>query len=266
MSTLANRLFIGLIALVLCLSAHRSEAVVLDWSTLTWTPGTLNNSYDVDPAKPGNDVTVTVTGDTGQFIPSLTPPNAQTPAITQTFEGGTGAPVSALELRVDYSNTSQAVTVTITFGANYSLGVQNVLFTIFDIDSGSYKDRISSITALSTDGITLIPANITGLGSAVSLGGSGTAQTLDGTAGVADSGPGSGDGNATIGFGSTPIQSITFTYGSGPGAPVDPSTQKIGLFNIDFTAVVPEFNPAIASSVLCLVAIGFLHFKSRQRL
>jgi hypothetical protein len=266
MSTAGHRIFVRFIAFALCLGAHGSNATVLDWSTLTWTPGTLNNSYDVDPAKPGNDVTVTVTGDTGQFIPSLTPPNAQTPAITQTFEGGTGAALNALELRVDYSNTSQAVTVTITFGANYSLGVNNVLFTLFDIDKGSYQDQIRSISALSADGVTLIAPTITGLGSAVSLSGTGLTQVLDGTASVADTGPGSGDGNATIDFGSTAIKSITFTYGSGASSPFDPSTQKIGLFNIDFTAVVPEFNPAIASSVLCLVAIGFLHFKSRQRL
>lgn len=253
-----------IIALALCVSAPKSHAIVLDWSTLTWTPGSLNNSYDVDPAKPGNDITVGITGDTGQFIGSFTPPNAQTPGITQSFQGGLGTVQTALELRVDYTNTSQAVTITITFGANYSLGVNNVSFTLFDIDSGSYQDQIRSITALSTDGVTLIAPTITGLGSAVSLGGTGLTQTLDGTASVTDIGAGSGNGNATINFGATPITSITFTYGNGPSSPADPSTQKIGLFNIDFTAVVPEINPAVASTFLCLLAMGARQVRRRR--
>jgi hypothetical protein len=54
---------------VLSLSSATVNAVVVDWDTLTWTPGTFINSYDVDPAKAGNDVTVTVSGNTGQLQP-----------------------------------------------------------------------------------------------------------------------------------------------------------------------------------------------------
>src|SRR6266852_43099 len=38
-----------------------ASAVLVDWSALSWPAGSLSNSYDVDPASPGNDVTVTVT-------------------------------------------------------------------------------------------------------------------------------------------------------------------------------------------------------------
>ncbi len=264
MPTFARRKVMILIALALGASIHTGHAVIIDWSTLTWTPGTLNNSFDVDPGPPGNDVTVAVTGDTSQLLPSFTPPNPQTPAITQTFEGGFGSAQSSLELRVDYMNTAQFVTITISF-VNYPQGVNNVSLTIFDIDAATYQDEIRSISALSTDGTTQIAPTISGLGSAVSLTGSGLSQVLDGTVSVADTGAGSGDGNATINFGVTPIQSLTFTYGSGPGAPVDPTTQKIGIFNIDFIAVVPEINPAVASFLLCVLAIGFHHVKRRRR-
>src|SRR5437870_222551 len=150
-----------------------ASAVVLDWSTLSWTPGSLTNSYDVDPASPGNDVTVTIGGDTGQLQPSLVSPNPQTPAITRAFDGGLGTSPKTLELALNLSNNSQFVTVTIDFSAQYASGVSNVSLQLFDIDfnnagGSTYQDVISSIYATSTTGTQLAPT-ITGLGSNVSL-------------------------------------------------------------------------------------------------
>jgi len=34
-----------------------AAATLLDWNTVTWTPGSLTNSYDVDPGSPGNGAT-----------------------------------------------------------------------------------------------------------------------------------------------------------------------------------------------------------------
>jgi hypothetical protein len=36
-----------------------ASAALVDWSALNWPAGSLSNSYDVDPASAGNDVTVT---------------------------------------------------------------------------------------------------------------------------------------------------------------------------------------------------------------
>ena len=124
----------GIVAAVLFSLIVPARAVTLDWSVETWTPGSLANSYNVDPATPGNDLTVTVSGDTAQFQPGLVAPNPQTPAITQAFQGGLAQPVSALELAVVFANTAQQVTVTINFSALYTQGVTNVSFTLFDID------------------------------------------------------------------------------------------------------------------------------------
>jgi hypothetical protein len=261
MSTAGYIRFFLISALVLGAASKSSGSIVLDWSTVTWPAGSLNNSFDVDPGSPGNDLNVVVSGDTAQFLPSFTPPNPQTPAISQTFQGGFGSTVNSLELRVDYANQSQQVTVTISFAA-YAQGVNNVSFTLFDIDKGTYQDQIRGITALSTDGVTLIAPTITNVGAAVALSGSGTAQVLDGILTAADTGAASGDGNATISFGPTPLQSITFTYGSGTATQADPTSQKIGLYNIDFTPV-PEINPALASILVCLGAIGFKHLSRR---
>jgi hypothetical protein len=267
MPTFGRRKLMILVVLALCASMDKTQAVLLDWSTVTWPAGTLNNSFDVDPGSPGNDVTVAVTGDTSQLLPSFSPPNEQTPVVTQTFQGGFGSPQSSLELRVDFTNQSQFVTVTITFAGTYAAGVNNLSLILFDIDNqGTYQDEIRSITALSTDGITQIAPTISGLGSAVALSGTGLNQTLDGIANCPDTGVGSGDGNATINFGATPIQSFTFTYGSGSATQADPTTQKIGIFNLDYMVVpVPEINPAVMSSVFCLLAIGFHYVRTRRR-
>jgi hypothetical protein len=58
----ARRFFLPLWQVVLF--AATGHAIVVAWDGLTRTPGTLNNSYDIDPnpAQAGNDITVTVSG------------------------------------------------------------------------------------------------------------------------------------------------------------------------------------------------------------
>src|SRR5688500_12030634 len=114
--------------------ATNSQAVVVDWDALTWSPGALTNSYDVDPAQAGNDITVTVSGSTAQLQPEVVAPNPQTPAITTNFHGGLGTVQNTLSIAVNFTNQTQSVTITVDFSALYSLGVQNVSFTLFDVD------------------------------------------------------------------------------------------------------------------------------------
>src|SRR5438128_2360308 len=191
-------------------------AVLVDWSGLNWPAGSLTNSYDVDPANAGNDVTVTISGDTGQLQPSLTTGNPQTPVIGRAFDGGLGTSPYTLELALNLTSNTQSVTFTIDFSALYAAGVSNVSFTIFDIDANNaggstYQDVISAIHATSTTG-TLIAPTITGVGANVSLTGTGLSQVLTGQTSTADLGAGSVAGNATISFNTTGISSITFTY------------------------------------------------------
>src|ERR1700732_2881128 len=77
--------------------SHTAHAVILDWSAVTWSPGSLSNSFDVDPSNPGNDVTVTFGGDTGRFATDPTT-GIQTPAIDSTMEGGTSPVQKSLDL------------------------------------------------------------------------------------------------------------------------------------------------------------------------
>ena len=123
-------------------------------------------------------------------------------------------------------------------------------------------DQITGISA--SDGTTTFAATITGVGSSVTLSGTGLDQALTGKYIVPDSGAGSGAGNATIGFGSTAITSLTFTFASGPDAKNNPDPQYFGLHDISFTPV-PEINPTLAAAVICL--FGIMAMKtSRQEL
>lgn len=232
--------------------------MLVDWSALTWPAGSLSNSYDVDPATSGSDVTVTIGGDTGQLQPALVSPNPQTPAITRAFDGGLGTSPKSLELALDLSNNSQFVTVTIDFSALYSAGVSNVSLQLFDIDSNNsggstYQDVIRAIYATSITGTQIAPT-ITGLGASVSLTGTGLNQVLSGTGSVVDLGAGSGAGDATISFNTSGIRSITFTYDSGTMF-VNPTYQHIGIYNIDYQ-VVPEPGTVEACCVVVTLAVS----------
>ena len=240
-----------------------ASAVLVDWSALNWPAGSLSNSYDVDPASAGNDVTATISGDTGQLQPSLVSPNPQTPAITRAFDGGLGTSPLTLELALNLTNNTQSVTFTLDFSALYLAGVSNVSFTLFDIDanniSGStYQDVIRSIYATSILGTQIAPT-ITNVGANVSLTGTGLNQVLTGQVSTVDLGAGSGAGNATISFNTTTIRSITFMYGSSTMF-ADPTYQHIGIYNIDYS-VVPEPSSLGACTAIAGLAIWF----SRRR-
>jgi hypothetical protein len=239
-----------------------ANAVVLDWNTASWTAGSLSNSYDVDAAKTGNDITVTVSGNTAQLQKELASGNPMTPAITPDFQGGLANPTSTLCLAVDFADQTQAVTVKVDFSALYTAGVQNVSFTLFDVDysnvsGNTYQDLLTAIKATSIDGTTMIAPTIT-TSSNNTQSGTGTSQIVTGIVNTSDLGTGSGNGNVTISFGAAAIKSFTFTYGSGgPSGITDPTYQHVGINGISFTPV-PEINPALSAVGSCLIAAALI--------
>jgi hypothetical protein len=234
------------------------RAVVLDWDAVTWTAGNLSSSYDIDASKPGNDITVTVSGDTGQLVPDNNAPFDMSPCLSQSMTGGLSPAQNALLIYFNLTNTAQAVTLAVNFSAQYTQGVNNVSFTIFDVDFGSssYQDQLRNIYAVALDGVTHIAATIT-TSAANSITGTGLSQVVNGDANVANSGAGSNQGNVTISFGSNAIRGFAFTYGSGSNAPADPAAQKIALYDISFTPI-PELNPSWTAIISCMAAAGLI--------
>ena len=248
---------------VFCAFTGSASAALVDWGTLTWPAGSLSNSYDVDPANTGDDVTATISGNTAQLQVSLASGNPQTPAITRAFDGGLGTSPYTLELALDLTSNAQSVTFTLNFSALYTAGVSNVSLTLFDIDadntsSSKYQDFISSIYAISKTGTQIAPT-ITNVGANVSPTGTGLNQVLTGQTSTADLGPGSGAANATISFNTTDIASITFTYGSSDLF-ADPTYQHIGIYNIDYE-VIPE----PSTIAVCLGVLGAAVWRSHRQ-
>ena len=256
-SMLARFSLLGATAFLFATVCGPSSAITLNWGTEPWAAGSLQNSYNIDPANPGNDLTVTVSGNTGVLQPEIVAPNPMTPAVTAAFQGGAGSPQNSLCIATNFANRSQGITVTVDYSAQYTQGVTNVSFTIFDVDfanvSGSnYQDQIRSIMAVGIDGTLIAPTITTSINNVLS--GTGLNQVVNGVTSTSDTGPTSGNANVTISFGTNAIRSFTFTYGSGSGTVADPTYQHIGMSNVVFTPV-PEMNPAFGASLSCIVAM-----------
>jgi hypothetical protein len=122
--------------------------VTLDWDGVTRTAGSLSNSYDIDPAKAGNDIIVVVSGNTAQFQDELGSGNPISPTITTNFRDGLATAQNTLCLAVNFSNHSQFAIVTVDFSALSILDLHTVSFTLFDINN----NNISGSTFTSTYG------------------------------------------------------------------------------------------------------------------
>jgi hypothetical protein len=244
------------IAQLLLAVAPQARALVLDWDVVNWTAGTLSNSYDIDPASPGNDVTISLSGNTAAL--RVDPASGSlTPVDNTSLHGGLSPAQQSLLFTTAFDNSTQSITITVTFSPQYAAGVTDVSFTLFGIQKRSnIQDFVSSISALGIDGTTLYAPTITNVGSSVLLSGSGLNQTLTGSNSVPATGTGSGAGNATISFSTPGIQSFQFTFSNATGAP-NPGTQNVSLHDINFTPV-PEVNPAAVAAAVCVAAIAAL--------
>jgi hypothetical protein len=249
MKAIAKKLFLCLLLACAGLLPSKAQAIVLDWNNVTWSSGTLSNSLEIDSSNAGNDITITITGNTSRFISGR-------PEITTDFTGGYGSTPSPdnLELWADFSNTSESVTVTVTFSAGYVGGVNNVNFMLFDVDTGSdvkggnktFIDQVRAISAVSATSGLIAPTITTSSNNSKS--GSGTNQVVSGT----DENPNnSGNGNVTVDFGTNYITSFTFEYGnSASGVQKNPDYQSIGLYDINYKPKVPEVHPGLFAALI----------------
>ena len=246
---------IAVASLVFLLASSRvANALVLDWDSAAWTNGSLSKSYDLT-GDAINDVTLNITkrGNASVFTNDPTT-GTMTPAVNQTLTGGLSPAQNSLMIAGNLFTNSD-VTIQLSFTGTQP-GAFNVSFSIFDIDVTTNSDIINNIYGVAPDG-THIAATITNVGSTVTLAGSGLAQTLTGNAASANN---SSNGNATISFGSTIITSVFFTFANNAGAP---RYQDIAIGDISFTPV-PEVNPAAASAISCLLALGAMTMFHRR--
>jgi hypothetical protein len=246
-----------LLALALWLLPVQAQAVVLDWDSVTWTEaeGAFSKSFEIDSNNPGNDITITITGDTDKFV--------QDPHINNQLTGGLSPVEDGLFLRMNYSSENEFVTVTVTF--NYDYGVEDVSFSIFDIDrndSGSsnvgYRDRIDLLGKNMSDGL-IAPTTITEHPDNDVRNSGSTNVYVRGDESTSDS---SSDANADYTFSGTNavIKEFFFTYGNHSSAPSNPGNQWITLHDITFKPKVPEWHPGLIASFACMTLVGVRRF------
>lgn len=242
-----------------------ARGVVFDWDSQTWTnnpDGTPTpNFYEVDGTNPGTDVTITATGNNGAvFQRDIGPGTPQTPAVAQTFQGGFGSAQNSLVLAINLADNTQSVTITLTFSPQYTSGVSNLTFTLFDIDyqnvsgSSTFQDQLTSIRGLAVNGTWIAPTITQGATNTVT--GTGLSQVVTGFASANDTGTNTGAGNVIISFGAAAITAFQFTYGSG-SAFASPTFQHVGLYDFTFTPV-PEINPAWSAVISCLAVVALI--------
>lgn len=234
-----------LCAALLFFFALEARAALLDWDSLAWTPGSLTQSFDIDASNPGDDVMITITGDTGQFTTGY-------PTTAQSLTGGLSPAEYSLHLDLDFSRNTQAITVNVVF--LYAQGVQNATTSLFNIDSSgtTYIDQIRTIQATDLQG-NAVAATLTGSANN-RVTGSDLNQVVTGTSSTAAT---SGDGNASIDFGANTVTDFQFAFGSDSAARRNPSAQQISFHDISFTPV-PEMGTVwgvLVVSVLAIIAV-----------
>jgi hypothetical protein len=240
------------------LSAMPARAVLLDWDTLTWTAGSLSQSYDIDATNPGNDVTITITGNTSRLGDS-------TPKLVTSVTGGLSPVEKSLQFYLDLSSRTEAITVTITF--NYTTGVDSLNFKLFDIDknldpgNSVFQDQIRSIKGRMNTG-PWVGAAVTGSASNTVANSGTTNATVTGTGLNAEN---AGTGNATVNFGTNIVNSISFVYGSSSSnSTTDPSIEWITLHDISYRKV-PEVGSAAVIGGGCVLFLVLALFRARRK-
>ena len=261
--------------IILVIQPLPSQAIVLDWSTissLSWSTsgGTYTTSFNFDSSNPGNDVTITISGNTSGFLTS-SPYNS--PGVSSIITGGQGSSEDSLLLAFNWGSRNNDVTVTFHF--NYTDGIKNVEFALFDIDrldnntaDSGFRDYISDITGSYNGGSNIIPTITVEDSSYTSVVNAGkSTQGIRGEDGAADN---SNNGNAYISFGTNVIDEISFTYGNWTGgggkAPSNPGQQGIGVYDFSFdkNPKVPEVGTTVAAVTLCIFAAMTGYIRQRK--
>ena len=226
-------------ALMLLFTASESRAVLLDWANLpvgqSWTNGATTGSFNLDGVA-GNDIRIDVVSSGVTFV-SQYPQNVADPAINSSTMG------LQMWTTAGFTNTTNKVTVTITFLGTYSSGTP-AGFTLFDVDANNaFIDKIS-ITAL--NGATPVTLTATNIGATASntISGSGTTNPIS-TGTVAVGNISDNRGNVNISTNNQYVTSITFVWNN-PGPNF--GSQAIDLGNISFA---PEVGSGYGALIVC---------------
>ncbi len=254
----------------LCCTAHGAFFYNFDWdrADFVWTAGNLSASFEIDTENPGNDITITISGDTSYFLSGY-------PAKDTGLEGGKSPAENNLHTRLNWDQPGRSITITIDF--HYAKGVDIATLTLFDVDAGNpelvtkgkntgepipntrqWVDVITNIQGKAVGGSTIYPSNVVGSGSNV-VSGSGATWNVVGTGDAPNTGTGSGQGNVTISFGSNALTQVQYTWLAGNDSVADPAAQRIGIYDFSYASRIPEYHPGLFGASFCSLLIAMRH-------
>ena len=247
-STHPLTLVLGVLALPVSLHA---AIITLDWNSVIWTPGALSQSFDIDPANPGNDVTVTITNSAGR----ITQPVNGTTLIT----GGVSPTNKTLQLVTNFATNLESISVRIDF--LYPADVREVSYFIHDIDGSlsSWQEEARGISATGSAPPSFAPTSLlrTGASPTFQITGAGLAQLLTASSEADDL---SNNGTASVSFGTQLVRTTGFTSGAGTTGNFDPIESGIALGNITYNNV-----PEPSSALLLLSALSLAGIRRRVK-
>ena len=212
------------VCLILTNIGVADQILQLDWddALISWPSGSLNQSYTVG----AGNVSITFNGSTDTPPGNTASLANNTPFISNNLTGGLSPAQNSLEIDVDYPGSASLRQIPIVIDFTHPGGVDNVSFSIFDLDSGGWTDVVQ-VTA-TTDGTTFFnPTSIVDSGANNSDG----VNTVTGIASAVST---SADGTATFTFATSGIRQVRIIYSN-----VTTAFQWISLHDINFTAPAP---------------------------
>ncbi|QTD57076.1 DUF11 domain-containing protein [Parasphingorhabdus cellanae] len=201
---------------------------LFDWNAagVTWTSGTLNNSYTV--ANIGT-INFALSNTGGTY-------DDGSPEDNSNNTGGLAATEQSLYQNLQFDNRAQVATTVLTLPT----AVPSLQFTVFDIDfaANDFADKLT-VTG-SFNGATVMPTLTNGV-----------VNYVVGNVAVGDGGSNSdsANGNVVVTF-SSPVDTITIEYGNAGTAPANPDGQAISIHDINFCSPATTLSVTKISSVI----------------
>ncbi len=205
-----NLIILQFMAVLLCCHGAFAQSINFQSATPAYPIGGLSHTF----TSANTPVSINISGNTNRFGGP-----GGTPRATST----------GLYLYTNYSNTSESVTVTISFATT----VLGLSFNIFDIDQGASNgdgtfnnvDKVT-VSAVTAKGMALTPVIGTNGNTSV------VGNTITGTA--------SANGTFNTIQLAGPVSSVTITYGNAANAQADPTPQTITIGDLTWGALPVE--------------------------
>ena len=205
-----NLIILQFMAILLCCHGAFAQSINFQSATPAYPVGGLSHTF----TSANTPVSINISGNTNRFGGP-----GGTPRATST----------GLYLYTNYPNTSESVTITISFATT----VLGLSFNIYDIDQGASNgdgtfnnvDKVT-VSAVTAKGVALTPVIGTNGNTSV------VGNTITGTA--------SANGTFNTIQLAGPVSSVTITYGNAANAQADPTPQTITIGDLTWGALPVE--------------------------